>query len=146
MSAPGAVGGPQLPHLSPTQAMVRGTVSALVVVAPAAVFNQLLIDSEAIEPTSPVTFLFWALILLGGAAGGWATIRLSPEAGLGWAAGSAALAYGLVQAIGVVLRLIDGDPISWAAYPFLALLMATCGMLGGMFARRWLRGSPGAGA
>lgn len=140
MSAPGPAGRPELPHLSPTQAMVRGTVSALVVVAPAAVFNQMLIDSESIEPTSPVAFLFWALILLGGAAGGWATIRLSPDASLSWAAGSAALAYAIVQAVGVILRLIDGDSISWAAYPFLALLMATCGMLGGLFARRWLRG------
>ena len=140
MSAPGPAGRPELPHLSPTQAMVRGTVSALVVVAPAAVFNQMLIDSESSEPTSPVAFLFWALILLGGAAGGWATIRLSPDASLSWAAGSAALAYAIVQAVGVILRLVDGDSISWAAYPFLALLMATCGMLGGLFARRWLKG------
>lgn len=140
MSGAGPTGGHDLPELTPPQAMVRGTISALVVVAPAAVLNQLLIDSETIEPTSPVTFLFWALILLGGAAGGWATVRLSPAAGLPWAAGTAALAYAVVQAVGVVLRLIDGDKISWLAYPFLALLMATCGMLGGLFARRWLRG------
>ena len=84
--------------------------------------------------------MFWALILLGGAAGGWATIRLSPAASLPYPAGAAALSYLVVQAVGVVLRLIDGDSISWLAYPFLALFMATCGMLGGMFARRWLRG------
>ena len=140
MSGAGSNGGRDLPELTPPQAMLRGTISALVVVAPAAVLNQLLIDSETIEPTSPVTFLFWALILLGGAAGGWATVRLSPAAGLSWAAGTAALAYAVVQAVGVVLRLIDGEKISWLAYPFLALLMATCGMLGGLFARRWLRG------
>lgn len=138
MTAPGPR--QQLPELPPLQAMVRGVVTALVIVAPAAVLNNVLIESGDIEETSPVTFLFWALILLGGAAGGWATIRLSPAASLAYPAGAAALSYVLVQAVGVVLRLIDGDSISWAAYPFLAVFMATCGMLGGMFARRWLRG------
>lgn len=129
----------EVPELPPLQAMLRGTVTALVVVAPAAVLNNLLIDSGDIDATSPVTFLFWFLILLGGAAGGWATVRLSPEAALPYPAGAAALSYIVMQAIGVVLRLVDGDPISWISYPFQALLMATCGMLGGMFARRWLR-------
>lgn len=138
MTATGRDAHPQLPELPPFQAMLRGTVTALVVVLPVAVLNQLLINSGDIEPTSPVTFLFWALILLGGASGGWATVRLSPDAPLPYPAGAAALSYVIVQAIGVVWRLIDGDDISWFAYPFLALFMATCGMLGGMFARRWL--------
>ena len=138
MTAPGPQ--QQLPELPPLPVMWRGVVTALVIVVPAAVLNQLLIDSGDIEATSPVTFLFWALILLGGAAGGWATIRLSPAAPLPYPAGAAALSYVLVQAVGVVLRLIDGDDVSWVAYPFLALFMATCGMLGGMFARRWMRG------
>ena len=138
MTAPGPR--QELPELPPLQAMVRGVVTALVIVAPAAVLNNVLIEGGDIDETSPATFLFWALILLGGAAGGWATIRLSPAASLPYPAGAAALSYLLVQAVGVVLRLIDGDPISWVAYPFLALFMATCGMLGGMFARRWLRG------
>jgi hypothetical protein len=130
---------PQLPEFPPLPAMLRGTVTALVVVLPAGVLNQLLINAGDIEPDSPVTFLFWALILFGGAAGGWATIRLSPAAPLSYAAGAAALSYVIVQAIGVVRRLLGGDDISWIAYPFLALFMATCGMLGGIFARRWLR-------
>jgi hypothetical protein len=130
----------ELPELPPFPAMVRGVVTALVIVAPAAVLNNVLIEGGDIDANSPATFLFWALILLGGAAGGWATIRLSPAAPLPYPAGAAALSYVLVQAVGVVLRLIDGDDISWIAYPFLALFMATCGMLGGMFARRWLRG------
>lgn len=128
-----------LPELEPLPAMIRGVVTALVLVLPAGVLNQILINSGDIEPTSPAAFFFWILILLGGAAGGWATIRLSPGASLPYPAGAAALAYGVTQAIGVIRRLVADEPISWFAYPFLALFMATCGMLGGMFARRWLR-------
>lgn len=135
-------GGPTgyaLPEMTPVQALIRGTVTSLVVALPAGILNQLLIDGGDIEAGSPVTLLFVALILFGGASGGWATIRLSPDAALAYAAGAAALAYVIVQGIGVVIRLIGGEDISWLSYPFLALLMATCGMLGGMFARKWLQ-------
>lgn len=128
-----------LPVLTPGQALWRGVVTALVLVLPAGVLNQLLINSGDIEASSPFAILFWILILLGGAAGGWAVIRLSPDAPLSYPAGAAALAYGIVQAIGVLRRLVADETISWLGYPLLALLMATCGMLGGMFARRWQR-------
>jgi hypothetical protein len=62
------------------------------------------------------------------------------------AALAAAAAYLIVQSVGVVRRLVADEPISWVGYPFLALLMATCGMLGGLFARRTvarMRGSEG---
>jgi hypothetical protein len=128
-----------LPELSPPQALWRGTITALVVVLPAGVLNQVLVNSGDLEAASPFTFVLWILILLGGASGGWAVVRLSPAAPLAWAAGAAALAYGIVQAIGVVRRLLADEPIGWLGYPLLALLMATCGMLGGMLARRWQR-------
>ncbi len=82
--------------------------------------------------------LFWVIILLGAGAGGWATIRLCEVAPISYAAASAAIAYGLVQGGGIIHRLIRDKPISWLAFPFLMMLMATCGMLGGMLARRWL--------
>jgi hypothetical protein len=124
-----------LPRLTPKQALWRGTVTALVVALPAGVLNQLLVDDGA-------TFgalVLWLLILLGAAAGGWAVIRLAPDAPLSYAAGAGGFAYVIVQSIGVVRRLIAGDEISWLAFPFLAVLMATCGMLGGMFSRRTTR-------
>ncbi len=134
---PGSLGN-ALPQLEPGQAFWRGVVTTLVVTLPAGILNQLLVDSGEIESNSPIAMLFWVLILLGGAAGGWAVIRLAPTARLAHAAGAAAVAYVATQSVGVVKRLIQGDHISWLAYPFLALLMGTCGMLGGMFARRWL--------
>lgn len=131
-----------LPDLTPTQALWRGAVTALVVVLPVAVFNNLLV-SDGEDPASPLVLLLFALILLGGASGGWAVIRLSSTAGLPHAAGASALAYVVAQALGVVLRLLRGDDLNWLGYPLAALLMATCGMLGGMFARRW-QGQSGA--
>jgi hypothetical protein len=128
-----------LPELSPGQAFWRGTVTALTVALPAGIFNQVLVSSGDVAGGSPWAIFFWILILFGGAAGGWAVIRLAPTASLAHAAGAAALAYVVVQSIGVVRRLVAGDSISWLAFPFLALLMATCGMLGGMFAGRTVR-------
>jgi hypothetical protein len=136
MSAGGA--GRPLPELPPGRSMLQGALSAVVVVLPAGIINQLVVGGDTGTP--PIAFVLWAVILLGGAAGGWATIRLSPAAPLPYAAGAAALAYATVQTIGVIRRLIVGGDISWVAYPFLALLMATCGMLGGLFARRWISG------
>ncbi len=125
-----------LPDLSPSQALWRGAVTALVVVLPLAVINNVVV-ADGQEPGSPLVLLLFGLILLGGAAGGWAVVRLSPSARLVHAASASALAYVIAQGLGVVLRLARGDELSWVGYPFLALLMATCGMLGGMFARRW---------
>ena len=59
-----------LPPMSPPQAYWRGTVTALVVALPAGVMNQVLVSGGDIDPGSPWTFLFWILIMLGGAAGG----------------------------------------------------------------------------
>ena len=128
-----------LPELSPPQAYVRGTITALVVALPAGVLNQVLVAGGDIEAGSPWAILFWILIMFGAAGGGWAVRRLSPGCHLAWAAAAGASAYAVVQAIGVVRRLVTGDPISWLAYPFLALLMATCGMLGAIYAGRMTR-------
>lgn len=128
-----------LPELSPFQALWRGTITALVLVFPAAILNQLVVDGSEGDGIPPAVFFFWMLILLGGAAGGWAVLRLSHAAPLSYAAGAAALSYAIPQTVGVVRRLIADEPISWLGYPMLALLMATVGMLGGMLARRWQR-------
>lgn len=134
-----------LPQMAPVQALWRGTITALVVVLPLGVLNQYLVSSSEPSGASPVTILFGVLILLGGASGGWAVIRLSPQAPLPYAAAASALAYLIVQSIGVIIRLLGNEPIGWLGYPLLALMMATCGTLGGMYARRWLRENGPAG-
>jgi hypothetical protein len=133
-----------LPDLTPLGALWRGTVTALVVVLPIAVLNNVLV-SDGGSAGSPLVLLLFGLILLGGGAGGWAVIRLSSTAALSHAAGAAALAYVIAQGLGAVLRLLRGDELNWLGYPFAAILMATCGMLGGMLARRWQQqNGPGA--
>ncbi len=134
-----AVADKPVQSLSPTQAMWRGAVTALVVALPVAVFNQLLVNSGDIGEGSPVTLFLWLLILFGAAAGGWGVLRLCPEAALSHAAGSGAIAYAVVQGIGIISRIWRGESLSWVAFPLLALLMATAAMLGGMFGRRWNR-------
>ena len=115
-------------------------MTALVVVLPVGIFNQWLVDAGDVSKGSPAVLFFWLLILFGGAAGGWAVIRLCQSAPLSAAAGAAALAYAIVQGLGVVKRVIWGPhEFSPVGYIFLALLMATCGMLGGLFGRRWQR-------
>jgi predicted permease len=123
--------------MTPVQAMWRGAVTALVVALPVAVFNQALISSGDIAKDSPAVIFFWVLILFGAAAGGWGVLRLCPQAALAHAAGAGAIAYAVVQGIGVIARLYRGDDLSWVAFPFLLLMMATAAMLGGMFGRRW---------
>lgn len=125
--------------MSPIRAVWRGAVTALVVALPIAVFNQLLVSAGDVEEGSPVVLLFWLLILFGAAAGGWGVLRLAPDAALSHAAAAGALAYVVVQGIGIVSRLARGEPLSWVAFPLLALMMATAAMLGGMFGRRWNR-------
>jgi hypothetical protein len=127
------------PTLTPGQAMWRGVVTALVVALPVAVFNQWLVSSGDIGRNSPVVVLFWLLILFGAAAGGWGVLRLCPQAALAHAAAAGAITYAVVQTVGIVTRTIRGEALSWVAFPLLALMMATAGMLGGMFARRWNR-------
>ena len=121
-----------LPTVSPLGAVWRGAVTALVVALPAGIVNQFVADGAS----SPVTLLLWVVIMFGAAAGGYAVVRLCPDAGLPHAAAAGAAAYVVVQGVGVLRRLTTGEQISWIAYPFLMLLMATVAMLGGVYARR----------
>ena len=128
----------------PVRSAVRqGVLTALVLALPAGLLNQFVVDRSG--GRTPLVLLLWLVILFGGAAGGFAVLRLAPAANLSHAAAAAGIAYVLVQTIGVVRRLFVGAPISWVAFPLLATLMATCGMLGGAFERRWERTGGAAG-
>ena len=124
-----------LPAVSPLGAVWRGTVTALVLAVPAAVVNQFVLD----DADTAWTLGLRLVIMFGAAAGGYAVIRLCPDAGLPHAAAAGAAAYVIVQGVGVLRRLTSGEPISWLAYPFLMLMLATIAMLGGVFARRAVR-------
>jgi len=124
-----------LPRVAPGQAVWRGTLTALVLALPAGILNQF----AARDGAMVWVLLLWLVIMFGAASGGYAVRRLCPDARLHHAAAAGALAYVIVQSIGVIRRLFTGEPISWLGYPFLALLMASVAMLGGVYATRIVR-------
>jgi len=118
--------------MGPGAAVWRGTLTALVLALPAGILNQF----AARDGTTVWVLALWVVIMFGAASGGYAVRRLCPTARLHHAAAAGALAYAIVQSLGVLRRLFSGEPISWLAYPFLALLMASLAMLGGVYATR----------
>jgi hypothetical protein len=91
---------------------------------------------EALHLSSTGALPFYLLILAIAAMGGFGAAKLAPERPLPNGAAAAALGYAIVQGIGIVKHLITGQRSSWLGYVFLALLLATCGMLGAMLERR----------
>ncbi|MBV6508807.1 MAG: hypothetical protein JJLCMIEE_01873 [Acidimicrobiales bacterium] len=116
------------------RAVVPGALTTLVLALVAGVVNQVLVDRGTIEEGSPLAFFFFLLIVLAGAVGGFVSGRRAPDSPLLHGAVASASAYLLVQGIGVIRRLIAGDPLNWLSYLYLAVLMATCGMLGALLA------------
>lgn len=127
--------------MAPGAALWRAIITSLCLFVPAALLNLALTPDGDQGPSAAIAAIFYLAILLGAGAGGWAMIRLSPDAALGYASSAPALAYLVVQGFGVIRRLVASEPVRWGAYVFLLLLVSTCGMLGGMFARRMVTGS-----
>lgn len=96
------------------------------------------IIQATLSPRGVINGLLFGLILFLCAAAGYGAARLAPDRPLPHGAAAGALAYGLVQAIGVVLRLARGEDLAPVAYVYLALLCATCGMLGALLGRRMM--------
>jgi hypothetical protein len=105
------------------EAALRGGALSLVVLVPAAVVGAVAEDGSALTSLSLLAVL-GGFALAGGAAGRLAERDLLLPTGAAAAGG----AYLAVQAVGVVLRLGRGEPVSWIAFPFLAMLAASIGM------------------
>ena len=91
---------------------------------------------ESLELSDTEALPFFAVILFLGAVGGFGAAKLAPDRPLPNGAAAAAFGYVLVQGIGVIRHLFTGEDSTVLTYIFLALLMATCGMLGAMLERR----------
>ena len=121
-------------------AIWRPALSISVFLLPLALWQQWLIDRGTIERGGSESMLFVALYLFLAAATGFAAARMATARLLQHGAAAAALAYCIVQGIGVVRHLISGEATgSFIGFAYLALLMATCGMLGAMLERRMRR-------
>ncbi|CAN5190626.1 hypothetical protein BH18ACT4_BH18ACT4_05380 [soil metagenome] len=83
------------------------------------------------------------MILFGCSAGGYVAGTLRPDTPLIHGALASLAAYGVIQAIGLLLLIVRGDDIPIVVLVFNALLAASVGVLGGLVAnRRGARSAP----
>jgi putative membrane protein (TIGR04086 family) len=115
------------------RAVLLGALTAIVVVVPAAFFNDAVAPDEG-EDASAAVFLAFLLILGGLALGGFIAARMQPNTPLVHGAAAAALAYVAVQAVLAVRKLVADESVSWLGIVFLTLLAASSGMVGGLLA------------
>lgn len=116
-------------------AVLAGALRCLVIAAPAAVIQRLLADDGGTDQSVWVYVALAAILgayLYGGAVAG----RLAPHSPFAHGAAATVAAFAVVQTIGAVLRIIDGDGISPAALIFNVLLAASIGSLGAGWATR----------
>ena len=118
-------------------AIGSGAVLALSIVVPATVLG-LIVDIAAIRS------LTFAAVMVGFGAGGYRAATADRDTPLTSAAMSALVAFGVVQGIGIVLRIATGRPVSIPAIAFMALIASSCAMVGAWLRLR--RGQASAGA
>ena len=111
-------------------AIWRSGVSVAVLLLPIAIVM------EITRPHGGALLLGFLAILFLAAVSGFGAAKLSPEPPLPNGAAAAALGYAIVQGIGIVHHIVSGGGVSPISYLYLALLMASCGMLGAMLERR----------
>ena len=86
-------------------------------------------------------FVFYAVGLAGLAAGAWRAASRRPDAALAHGLLAALVAYGLLAAVAVVLRIVLDRGLDVVAIAFNALMAGSAGILGTMIAERWPRAS-----
>lgn len=109
-----------------------GAVVAIAVALPAALVAQVVVDDAG----DSLSFVFFALVLFGFAAGGFAAARHEPDAPFTNGALAALLAFAVVQGLGAVRRAIIDDPVSLGSVLFAVLLALPAGVLGAVVADR----------
>jgi predicted permease len=115
------------------RAVLIGAVVAAVIVLPGAFLNDAVKPTDGEDPSTAVFFAY--LLILGGFfVGGYVAGRLQPNTPLIHGAIAAALAYLALQGAFVVRRLLADESVAVLGILFLTLLVASCGMGGGLLA------------
>ena len=110
-----------------------GALAALVLVLPAALIGAIVVNDDA----NNGVFAFYFVIMAGILAGGFVAGSKRPDAPLTHGAVAAVLAYGIAQALALLVKAVSGSKLrSPAVYVFDALLMASLGVVGGLIAER----------
>ena len=119
-----------------------GALMCMVIAVPAVLIIAALTDDGNDDPSNWVFLALFAVIvayLLGGALAG----RAVPTAPFINGAAATLLAFGLVQALFVILILLRGEGFNIVALVFNGLLAASFGTVGAWIGARWGRKSPG---
>jgi uncharacterized SAM-binding protein YcdF (DUF218 family) len=116
--------------MDPHSSRVLIATAALVAVAvtPLAVLGAVADEGTALRSLS---FLGQLAVFLGGGA---LAVRRAPGGPLALAAGAAVLGWAIVQVGAIATAPFRDAGVRWATLPFLALFVATTGMVGGMLA------------
>lgn len=118
-------------------AIWRAAISVSLFLIPIGILQRVLIDNDTIVQGGPAALVLSALILTLGAVAGFGAAKLARTHVLPNGAAAAALAYLIAQTAGLIRRSITGGTTpSVVTIAYLALLMATCGMLGAALERR----------
>lgn len=100
-------------------------------VIPATIVTNLVLDDSSTDAWS---YLFGLITLFGFATAGYAAGRARNDTPMMHGAAAAFVCYAVVQVIGAISLLARGESINPLRYPFSALLAATMGVAGGLFA------------
>lgn len=120
--------------------VIRTAATAgLLVIVPSTILAELVNDDTANGgPRRLLAFLFLALTLLGFMIAGFGAGRMRSDTPMAHGIVAAVLCWAVVQGFGILKRLAQGDDIPWVALPVLAIVAATCGLFGALFAD-WYR-------
>lgn len=111
-----------------SRVILRFGALVAVVVAPLAIIGNAADEGSALRN---LCFLGQLAVFVGGGA---VAARRSPTQPVTHAALAVLAGWAMVQVVALVVRVLSGDDIGWAALPFLAVFVATTGMVGGLLA------------
>ena len=115
------------------RAILIGALVSTAIVLPGAFLNDAVKPDDHEDPSAAV-YVAYLLILGGFFLGGYVAGRLQPNPPMIHGAVAAALAYLALQGIFLVRRLVADESVAVLGILFLTLLVASCGMGGGLLA------------
>jgi len=112
-------------------------IAGLTVLVPITLVSLWVLDDDS---SSYARLGFFGLTMFGFAAAGYGGGKLAPLAPMTHGALGAAGTWAVIQAFGIVRRLISGDELNLIGYPLQAFIAAGCGIFGAAFAD-WIQRS-----
>jgi hypothetical protein len=115
-------------------AVGAGAVLAVVIALPAALVGEAAVDGD--EDPSGLVLLCFVVVLLAFVAGGWLAARRAADAPFSNGAVAALVGFAVIQLGGVVVTVVEDEPVRGASIAFSALLATASGLVGALVATR----------